>query len=237
MVVTADAGLDVVRPPVRSTSGEVVREPGGWWVSVWPWLEGRSSDTGRHESAADVAAVAATVRRLHDHPPGPLDAGLVDHWAIPGWDRFEAAVAAPDTATGPYAGDVRRLLGEHLGSVHNKKARYDGLASAPPPVAGWVLTHGEPHAANVVHTATGPVLIDWDTVRLAPRERDLWMLAMYPGWQDAYGGEAGPELLEAYRLRWDLSEIALYVADLLAAPAATPDLDVAIGELRDYLAG
>jgi spectinomycin phosphotransferase len=38
----------------------------------------------------------------------------------------------------------------------------------------WVLSHGEEHSANVIETPDGRWhLIDWDTVRLAPAERDL----------------------------------------------------------------
>ncbi len=99
-----------------------------------------------------------------------------------------------------------------------------------------MITHGEPHAANVVHTEAGPVLIDWDTVRLAPRERDLWVLAGYRTWQ-SYGEAAlDPALLEAYRLRWHLTDIALFVPDLLEAPARSPDLDIAFQEVGRYLA-
>lgn len=230
-----DDGLEVVRPPLASGAGAVAVAAAGWWISVWPWLEGRSSTGGRHESAADLAAVAGAVRRLHDHPAGAIDDGLHDEWAILGWERFETGLPAA-AASGPYAAEVRGLLAEHLGYVRDRKARYDVLAARRPPVTEWVVTHGEPHAANVVHTANGPVLIDWDTVRLAPRERDLWVLALYPGWQAGYGADADPELLEAYGLRWDLGEIAVFVPDLLAAQATTADLDVAIEELRGYLA-
>ncbi len=40
-----------------------------------------------------------------------------------------------------------------------------------------VITHGEPHAANVMGSPGGLVLVDWDTVLLAPPERDLWGIA------------------------------------------------------------
>ena len=40
----------------------------------------------------------------------------------------------------------------------------------------WVVTHGEPHPVNVMQTDAGRVLIDWDTVAIAPPERDLWMV-------------------------------------------------------------
>ena len=40
------------------------------------------------------------------------------------------------------------------------------------------MTHGEPHAGNVMRTDEGRLLVDWDTVALAPPERDLWMLVV-----------------------------------------------------------
>jgi len=55
--------------------------------------------------------------------------------------------------------------------------RYDVLANAArrrPERA--VLTHGEPHPGNTMLTAGGWRLIDWDTVLIAPPERDLWDL-------------------------------------------------------------
>ena len=38
-----------------------------------------------------------------------------------------------------------------------------------------VVTHGEPHGGNFLHTGGGLRLADWDTVALASPERDLWL--------------------------------------------------------------
>lgn len=80
-----------------------------------------------------------------------------------------------------------------------------------------VLTHGEPHIENVILTATGPMLIDWDTTMVAPPERDLWMLESGDGTViDTYtrvtGTQVLPSMLDLYRLRWDLTEVAIYTA-------------------------
>jgi hypothetical protein len=38
----------------------------------------------------------------------------------------------------------------------------------------WVITHGQLHSANVLRAIGGvPILLDWDCVAIAPRERDL----------------------------------------------------------------
>jgi spectinomycin phosphotransferase len=77
-----------------------------------------------------------------------------------------------------------------------------------------VLTHGEPHPGNLLRAGGRWLLIDWETALVAPPERDLW-----PGngsFRDAYvrrgGRDVRPEVIELYRLRWRLSEIALYTA-------------------------
>jgi aminoglycoside phosphotransferase (APT) family kinase protein len=65
------------------------------------------------------------------------------------------------------------LLDTHAAGVSALLTAYDTLARQ---VAGhpdrFVVTHGEPHAGNVLLTRRGPVLVDWDTVLAAPPERD-----------------------------------------------------------------
>ena len=79
-----------------------------------------------------------------------------------------------------------------------------------------VITHGEPHPGNVIRVAGQIMLVDWDTTLLAPPERDVWTLADGdPQVVDLYEATTGIVLLEdtltLYRLRWDLTEISIYV--------------------------
>ena len=65
-------------------------------------------------------------------------------------------------------------------------------------------------------------LLDWDTARLAPPERDLWMLvASAPDCLELYGERTGrPALrdgIDLYRLGWSLSDAAS-AATLLRNP-------------------
>jgi spectinomycin phosphotransferase len=66
-------------------------------------------------------------------------------------------------------------------------------------------------------TSTGPMLIDWDTTMIAPPERDLWMLEPGDGtvvntYAKVTGTPVLSSMLDLYRLRWDLTEVALYTA-------------------------
>jgi spectinomycin phosphotransferase len=69
------------------------------------------------------------------------------------------------------------------------------------------------------------VLVDWDTVGLAPPERDLWHvtadadgLALYA---EATGRPVDPTAIALYRLRWELDDISIYTRELRAAHART----------------
>src|SRR5207247_4565948 len=106
----------------------------------------------------------------------------------------------------------------------------------------WVVTHGEPHRANVILDARGGVhLVDWDTTLVAPRDRDLRMVLDQDltGW-DEYTAEAGAvplrrEVLGLYHEWWNLAEIAIYVAQLRARHDETEDTLVAWESLTEYL--
>jgi spectinomycin phosphotransferase len=56
-------------------------------------------------------------------------------------------------------------------------------------------------------TASGPVLVDWDTVRVAPPTRDLWMMGSIDTYASLTGRDVPVEQLEFYRLRWDLKDL------------------------------
>ncbi len=102
------------------------------------------------------------------------------------------------------------------------------LAAATDP-ATWVPTHGEPHTRNLLRTAGGDLLVDWESLKLAPRERDLaTLLAGTTRGSDDYGGPPGPTgpdlaMVELFDLEWRLDEIAQYSAYFAAEHADDQD--------------
>jgi spectinomycin phosphotransferase len=98
-----------------------------------------------------------------------------------------------------------------------------------------VLTHGEPHPGNLLQREGGYLLVDWDTVGLAPPERDLWSVAESPEDLERYAKAAGrtpnASALALYRLRWDLEEASIYVDWFRAPHERSPDMEQGWQEL------
>jgi hypothetical protein len=158
---------------------------------------------------------AVRVARVHTAPKEARQQALEEDFRVPFRDLLEAACAGWEPAEcGPYTLAAARLLREHAGPLRRRLDRYDSLvtvARARP--ERNVLTHGEPHPGNVMLTRDGWRLIDWDTALVAPPERDLWHLASGDGTvPGAYAAATGitplPELIELYRLGWDVKDTA-----------------------------
>ena len=168
------------------------------------------------------------LQRLHDHRRTPEEE-LLDDWSIEARDDLITALDEVHLRWGgPYAEALRARLNTHRARVEADLQHYDQLVTTVVArVPDLVITHGEPHVANVVHSDGGPVLIDWDLVRWAPRERDLWML----GDVDDVDAEA----VDAYRLRWQLTDVALAAVAVRGAETSDADLEVAWRGLQAYL--
>jgi spectinomycin phosphotransferase len=157
-------------------------------------------------------------------------------------DALEAALreVGQPWRGGPFAERARALLAgtaeqvRHLLETFDQLA--DGLAAAEP-----VITHGEPHPGNVIRVSIQPMLADWDTVGLAPPERDLWMVASETGeelrrYTAATGRPVGPAALALYRLRWALDDISIFVTQLRSGHRRTADTEHAWLSLTNTLA-
>ncbi len=216
-----DGGAAFVVAPVLTADGEpLARVNDSFGVAVYPFVEGQSFDWGQFSSPAHRLGVLGLLVAVHTAPAAARRHALADRFAVPHRDALEAALdPGRDVADrGPYARPASLLIQEHMTPVRRLLARYDDLVTQARSQPGRaVLTHGEPHPGNTMLTADGWRLIDWDTALLAPPERDLWMLDPGDGAiLDAYAAATGvtprPALLDLYRLRWDVADIAADVS-------------------------
>ena len=215
-----DSGAGFVVAPLPGRTGTMVqRISDRFALALYPFLDGVTAN-GEYGSADDRHAVLEMVTTIHAVPRTVTPVAQVDECALVNLDELVCALdeLAVPWEQGPYAERARALLDQHAHEVVRALEHYALLATeARDHPDRMVLTHGEPHVENVLVTPTGMRLIDWDTTLIAPPERDLWMLDPGDGTVIAsYVGATGtpllPSMLDLYRLRWDLSEIAIYIA-------------------------
>jgi spectinomycin phosphotransferase/16S rRNA (guanine(1405)-N(7))-methyltransferase len=216
-----DCGRTFAVAPVPARDGEPLARVGSHFaVAVYPFVDGQSFGWAEFSSPAHRLAVLGLVAATHSAPPEARQRALADDFRVPHRDALEAACGPGGDvpAAGPYAHPAARLIRQHAASIRRLLARYDHLvAAARAGASPAVLTHGEPHPGNTMLTSGGWVLIDWDTALTAPPERDLWALDPGDGSiLDAYAALTGvtPQspMLDLYRLRWDISDIAVDVS-------------------------
>jgi spectinomycin phosphotransferase len=241
------AGLDFVVAPVPSTGGAVLRRLERYAIRVEPFVDGKAAADGEFDRPEDRRRMGTLLGRLHA-ASGSVPPGIPcrDGPTLSGRAALETAVTELETPweDGPFAEPARALLRHHAGRVQERLRAYDlqaGRVLAEP--GDWVVTHGEPHSANVIREPAGGLrLVDWDTALLAPRERDLWMIldAGMTG-RDEYREVTGPVRLDEkalafYRERWALAEICMYVAEFRRPHGETEDTRASWEELKEYLA-
>ena len=237
-----DAGLGFVVAPVAAKSGSVViRLTDRYTLAVHPYLDGAESrPDGTFASSADRLEVVRLLARLHAAKATLPDP---DPFAVPQAGELQAAIERTREAwdAGPYAERARQLLSRHAVAVAELLAAYERLARR---VAGrperMVITHGEPHGANVLRAADGFVFVDWDTALLAPPERDLWALAeadasILAAYSALTGTVIDPDALRLYRLWYDLAEISCYTAWFSGRHGDTADTAEAWQNLQYFL--
>jgi spectinomycin phosphotransferase len=173
-VALREAGLDFVHAPITRPDGGVLTRLGDYAVSVFPFIDG-ISDThggvGRQRLLETLGRLHATTDAV---PPGLPQR---DTLAVPLRLRFFESLddlRSPWT-NGPYGEPARLLLRDRAGAVRDLFDRCDELADAVRATnKPWVVTHGQMHAANIIRTKDDVLLlVDWDCVAVAPRERDL----------------------------------------------------------------
>jgi spectinomycin phosphotransferase len=234
----AAGGLESVCAPLRTRSGAgagAFTVPyGDGALSVTPWVEGRTPTEAEAAGPAHAAEVVRALRALHATavlPPAlPVWAPRVG----PGFAAGLRARTAEPWTSGPLAEEARTALAAHGDAIARWTDRYLHLAAAARARrTSWVPTHGEPHHANQLLTPTGLRFVDWESLALAPRERDL--ADVPPALRDAF--DPDPAMLELFALDWRLSELDEYARWFTAPHTGTADDHTALADLHEELAG
>lgn len=131
----------------------------------------------------DWRAVGQHIARVHGLDPGVIPAGypLPRGLDFPWWQLDALLDELADALDDPAEDGMRACLARHRPALAAARHQPD------------VVCHGDLHWGNVVQTADGPVLVDWD---LLCREPPGWDHAVLRTWAARWGGE--PNAYEAF---------------------------------------
>ena len=229
-----DVGLGWVVGPLPATDGSVLKPLGrGYAAAVYPYVDAQPfpDDPGPSDRELVIDMVAA----LHAATPVVRRFLATADLQLAGRAHLERALLRlyePWTG-GPFGEPARALLAARADDVRVLLREHDRLADVVRGAGSdWVVTHGEVKPDNMMVTAAGLALVDWDTALLAPAGRDLWQVVSDDGRELArYADLAGREVTTAelafYRLDWQLADIAEYVRWLGGPHLRTADTEIA----------
>ncbi len=216
----ATLDLDFVWPPLPHADGGFTVPCGPRTASVTGWLDGARPE----ESVADLPDLLA---RLHAAAPPPSARAWTTELDPDLPDLLRDLLQQPwDGPLGPAARD---LLVGHLTQVGGWVREHARLRDLADPAA-YVVTHGEPHVRNQWVARGRTWLIDWESLLLAPRERDLATLV--------HEGRDVPhdkEMVRLFDLEWRLSEIWSFAQWLQGPHVGDTDDRTALGGLTSEL--
>lgn len=225
-------GATFVVAPAATADGEpVTRLSDRFAMAVYPFVDGQSFTWGEFPDW-HRRAMLGLVTGVHTAPAAARQHALADDFSVPYRAGLEAACdpGGPVADCGPFARASSDLVRQNGAAIRRLLARYDDLVTRARSGSGRaVLTHGEPHPGNTMRTAAGTwLLIDWDTALTAPPERDLWSLdpgdgTVLAAYAQGTGVTPDPDLLELYRLCWDIKDLAADVRRLRRPHAGSRD--------------
>lgn len=226
------AGLEFVVAPNPTHDGELVhRLDARYAISVFPFLAGHSYPFGPYPDPVIRDGVLDMIAALHRATPAVQ--GHAPHHVprFGGRGDLSAFLLDPERpwGGGPFSETARRLLVTRTADLAQLVAGFDDLLDSTHRVrAHPVITHGEPHPANLMSVDGRLMLIDWDTAALAPPERDVALIATADNdgvdrYQQATGRELDHAVITLYRLRWYLDDLASAVRLFRNGHRDTPD--------------
>jgi spectinomycin phosphotransferase len=233
----------IVAPVPRLDGGVVVRLSERYGLTVFPFLSGQAGVWGEPIRPPEREQLFRRLAQLHQSTESVASQVPRHGLAVPGRALLVSALNdrnRPWTG-GPLSEPARQILVRHAETVERWLNSFDHLARLVQGAGGAsVVTHGEPHPGNLIRCDGGPLLVDWDTMGLAPPERDLWMLddgssAALGPYTEVSGRPVDASAISLFRLAWTLSDIAVYVALFRSDHASHDDTEKSLRGLSDSL--
>lgn len=235
----------VVGPIPQLDGGTALRFTERYALTVFPFMDGKLGAWGDRIGRTDREQLLRRLAELHRSTPAVAHRAPRHGLRLPGRAILEAALDDLDRpwTGGPFSEPARRQLANHAAAVRRWIVAFDRLAGLVEEAGGeQVITHGEPHPGNLIHTEDGVLLVDWDTAGLAPPERDLWMFddgspSILAPYTEASGRMVDDTAISLFRLAWTLSDIAAFTALFRSDHRRTQGAEKSLHALRDSLVG
>jgi spectinomycin phosphotransferase len=244
-------GLEFVVAPIPTVDDRVViRLDDRFTLAVFPVIEGVAADFEAMPKGDERRATLLMWARLHAATPLVRARAAVRGFVVPCRADLEAAIGETDRdwGGGPHSAAAREWVASNRDWLASALALFDSAARHVAAKRGeLVITHGEPHGANLMRAGESRFLIDWDTVAMALPERDLWMLDdgrpdAFDAYVDATGRSVDHDAIALYGIAWHLTDIALFVELLRGSHVddgdtrkVLADLPVAKARLAPYM--
>jgi len=212
-----EAGLEFVVAPIAARDGEFLhRVDDRYTVSVFPFLTGRSYSFGAYTDGRLRGQALDMIAALHQSTEAVRDRAPRHVPSYGGREDLAAFLLEPDRPWdgGPFSDAAHRLLIANAAPIAELAVGFDRLVNSTAPAREHpVISHGEPHQANLMSVDGRLVLIDWDTVAMAPPERDVSLIAASRSegtdrYEQATGRALDHAVIALYRLRWYLDDLA-----------------------------
>lgn len=240
-------GVDHLIAPLPTRRGGLWTRVADFTATLYPFVAGRNGYAvallRRH-----WVELGATLSRLHaaDLPPA-LALGIPSETYAPTWrDTVKGFQAQAETREfrEPVAAECAAFLRARRAEMDDLVQRADRLARALQQLAlPTVVCHADIHAGNLLISDTGDLyIVDWDTLILAPKERDLMYVSaglsicdtpeqaalFYQGYGPC---QANPLALAYYRYERIVEDIAAFCEQLLLTDEGGADRAQGLGYL------
>ncbi len=168
-----DLGIEAVVAPIRTTDGQLLLQLQGLTWTLCSFVAGADGYHGMTDG--DWQRLGAAVRAVHD-ATSPGDVVPRESFDVTKYDvltEWDASIQRPGEL-GPsnqaFADTWNSHIARTTAMLEQMRRLADVLRRRSP---DQVLCHGDLHPGNVLINPDGVHVIDWDEVRLAPRERDF----------------------------------------------------------------
>lgn len=235
-----DQGQRWIIAPLPTLDGQLWAELDHFRVMVFPFVAGQNGYEMRLTDQHWVDFGRA-LKALHTAPlPAEISAHIQretygDHWRkrVREFQQMAATMPFADPVAAALAGFIQAQQAT-LDHLLQQAETYAVALSAQP--LSPVLCHADIHAGNLLITADHLYLVDWDTLLLAPKERDLMFIGgglfdnqrspdeevwlFYQGYGDT---NIDPVALVYYRYERIVQDIAAYCEEILLTTGDSPD--------------